>query len=189
MQKVKLCLSIKRGKRDSQESHYHVNIQRVQISHSVYSQYTHRDTHLSCNTTQELLYLLKAWATINLLRSIWLPPPTPSSNVRYDDLQLRDFGLMTSLFCLSLVCATFPPSGQTRNCNWILINSWSFSCLCVTQSILSLPSGSHQPMIARGGYMRSPSWTRCSKVEPPRERKHHSDSDTPDPLMKLERPK
>eukprot|EP00066_Takifugu_rubripes_P019374 XP_011608640.1 PREDICTED: dysbindin domain-containing protein 1 isoform X1 [Takifugu rubripes] len=50
------------------------------------------------------------------------------------------------------------------------------------------PAGSHQPMIARGGYMRSPSWTRCSKVEPPRERKHHSDSDAPDPLMKLERP-
>ncbi|CAF99529.1 unnamed protein product [Tetraodon nigroviridis] len=51
------------------------------------------------------------------------------------------------------------------------------------------PAGSYQPIIARGGYMRSPSWTRCSKVEPPRERKHHSDSDTPDPLMKLERPK
>ncbi|XP_031702019.1 dysbindin domain-containing protein 1 [Anarrhichthys ocellatus] len=50
------------------------------------------------------------------------------------------------------------------------------------------PAGSHQPMLPRGGYMRSPSWTRCSKVEPPRERKHHSDSDT-EPLMKLERPK
>ncbi|XP_037652472.1 dysbindin domain-containing protein 1 [Sebastes umbrosus] len=51
------------------------------------------------------------------------------------------------------------------------------------------PAGSHQPMLPRGGYMRSPSWTRCSKVEPPRERKHHSDSDTAEPLMKLERPK
>ncbi|TKS70081.1 Dysbindin domain-containing protein 1 [Collichthys lucidus] len=51
------------------------------------------------------------------------------------------------------------------------------------------PAGSHQHVLPRGGYMRSPSWTRCSKVEPPRERKHHSDSDTPEPLMKLERPK
>ncbi|XP_047437578.1 dysbindin domain-containing protein 1 [Mugil cephalus] len=51
------------------------------------------------------------------------------------------------------------------------------------------PAGSHQPVLPRGGYMRSPSWTRCSKVEPPRERKHHSDSDTAEPLMKLERPK
>lgn len=50
-------------------------------------------------------------------------------------------------------------------------------------------AGSHQPVLPRGGYMRSPSWTRCSKVEAPRERKHHSDSDTPDSLMKLERPK
>ncbi|KAI4829719.1 hypothetical protein KUCAC02_001393 [Chaenocephalus aceratus] len=48
---------------------------------------------------------------------------------------------------------------------------------------------SHQPVLPRGGYMRSPSWTRCSRVEHPRERKHHSDSDTADPLMKLERPK
>lgn len=51
------------------------------------------------------------------------------------------------------------------------------------------PAGSHQPVLPRGGYMRSPSWTRCSKVEPPRERKHHSDSDTAEPLMKLERSK
>ncbi|XP_032392205.1 dysbindin domain-containing protein 1 isoform X1 [Etheostoma spectabile] len=51
------------------------------------------------------------------------------------------------------------------------------------------PAGSHQPVLPRGGYMRSPSWTRCRKVEPPRERKHHSDSDTAEPLMKLERPK
>uniref|UniRef100_A0A8C7F423 Dysbindin domain-containing protein 1 n=1 Tax=Oncorhynchus kisutch TaxID=8019 RepID=A0A8C7F423_ONCKI len=52
------------------------------------------------------------------------------------------------------------------------------------------PAGHHQPPLPRGGYMRSPSWTRCSKAEPPRERKHHSDSDTTaGPLMKLERPK
>uniref|UniRef100_A0A8C2WG03 Dysbindin domain-containing protein 1 n=1 Tax=Cyclopterus lumpus TaxID=8103 RepID=A0A8C2WG03_CYCLU len=51
------------------------------------------------------------------------------------------------------------------------------------------PAGSHQPLLPRGGYMRSPSWTRCSKAEPQRERKHHSDSDTAEPLMKLERPK
>ncbi|XP_068598121.1 dysbindin domain-containing protein 1 [Brachionichthys hirsutus] len=50
------------------------------------------------------------------------------------------------------------------------------------------PAGSYQPVLPRGGYMRSPSWTRCSKAEPPRERKHHSDSDTPDPVTKLERP-
>ncbi|XP_029978603.1 dysbindin domain-containing protein 1 isoform X2 [Sphaeramia orbicularis] len=48
---------------------------------------------------------------------------------------------------------------------------------------------SHQSVLPKGGYMRSPSWTRCSKVEPPRERKHHSDSDTVEPLMKLERSK
>ncbi|XP_038825565.1 dysbindin domain-containing protein 1-like isoform X1 [Salvelinus namaycush] len=52
------------------------------------------------------------------------------------------------------------------------------------------PAGHHQPPLPRGGYMRSPSWTRCSKSEPRRERKHHSDSDTTaEPLMKLERPK
>lgn len=51
------------------------------------------------------------------------------------------------------------------------------------------PAGPHQPPLAKGGYMRSPSWTRCSKVEPTRERKHHSDSDTTEPFMKLERTK
>ncbi|KAL1007327.1 hypothetical protein UPYG_G00085030 [Umbra pygmaea] len=52
------------------------------------------------------------------------------------------------------------------------------------------PGGHQKPPPPRAGYMRSPSWTRCSKVEPPRERKHHSDSDTTvEPLMKLERPK
>ena len=62
------------------------------------------------------------------------------------------------------------------------------SCFHNTSLCVWFP-GSHQPMLPRGGYMRSPSWTRCSKVEPPRERKHHSDSDTAEPLMKLERPK
>uniref|UniRef100_A0AAQ4R4M5 Dysbindin domain-containing protein 1 n=2 Tax=Gasterosteus aculeatus TaxID=69293 RepID=A0AAQ4R4M5_GASAC len=51
------------------------------------------------------------------------------------------------------------------------------------------PAGSHHPLLPRAGCMRSPSWTRCSKVEPPRERKHHSDSDTAEPLTRLERPK
>ncbi|CAL8351248.1 unnamed protein product [Merluccius merluccius] len=51
------------------------------------------------------------------------------------------------------------------------------------------PAGPHQPILPRGGYMRSPSWTRCSKVDAPRERKHHSDSDTTEPFVKLERPK
>ncbi|XP_075996455.1 dysbindin domain-containing protein 1 [Genypterus blacodes] len=51
------------------------------------------------------------------------------------------------------------------------------------------PAGPHQPAPPRGGYMRSPSWTRCSRAEPPRERKHHSDSDAAEPFMKLERPK
>ncbi|XP_067105371.1 dysbindin domain-containing protein 1 [Osmerus mordax] len=51
------------------------------------------------------------------------------------------------------------------------------------------PAGPNQPSLPRAGYMRSPSWTRCSKVEPHRERKHHSDSDTTEPFMKLERPK
>uniref|UniRef100_A0AAR2KWL1 Dysbindin domain-containing protein 1 n=1 Tax=Pygocentrus nattereri TaxID=42514 RepID=A0AAR2KWL1_PYGNA len=47
----------------------------------------------------------------------------------------------------------------------------------------------HPPPLHRGGYMRSPSWTRCSKGEPTRDRKHHSDSDSADPHRKLERPK
>lgn len=51
------------------------------------------------------------------------------------------------------------------------------------------PAGSHQPVLQKAGYTRSPSWTRCSKSEPHRERKHHSDSDTMEPLMKLERSK
>ncbi|KAM8876431.1 dysbindin domain-containing protein 1 [Synchiropus picturatus] len=51
------------------------------------------------------------------------------------------------------------------------------------------PAGSHHPVLPKGGYMRSPSWTRSSKVEPQRERKHHSDSDAIEPFLKMERPK
>ncbi|KAJ3593665.1 hypothetical protein NHX12_005999 [Muraenolepis orangiensis] len=52
------------------------------------------------------------------------------------------------------------------------------------------PAAPHQPILPRGGYMRSPSWTRCGKADAPRERKHHSDSDTTEPFVKLEhRPK
>ncbi|XP_028295700.1 dysbindin domain-containing protein 1 isoform X2 [Gouania willdenowi] len=51
------------------------------------------------------------------------------------------------------------------------------------------PAGSHPPVLPKGGYMRSPSWTRCSRADPPRERKHHSDSDIAEPMMKLDRPK
>ncbi|KAK7913037.1 hypothetical protein WMY93_013248 [Mugilogobius chulae] len=50
-------------------------------------------------------------------------------------------------------------------------------------------AGSHQSVLQKTGYMRSPSWTRCNKADTHRERKHHSDSDTMDPLMKLERSK
>ncbi|XP_020797356.1 dysbindin domain-containing protein 1 [Boleophthalmus pectinirostris] len=50
-------------------------------------------------------------------------------------------------------------------------------------------AGSQQPGLQKTGYMRSPSWTRSSKAETQRERKHHSDSDTMEPVMKLERSK
>ncbi|XP_023646138.1 dysbindin domain-containing protein 1 [Paramormyrops kingsleyae] len=45
------------------------------------------------------------------------------------------------------------------------------------------------PPLTRGGYTRSPSWTRCSRGEQPRDRKHHSDSENTDPFLKMERPK
>ncbi|KAL2088510.1 hypothetical protein ACEWY4_015409 [Coilia grayii] len=45
------------------------------------------------------------------------------------------------------------------------------------------------PHLHRGGYMRSPSWTRCSKGEPARDKKHHSDSDSTEAYLKMERPK
>ncbi|XP_062861279.1 dysbindin domain-containing protein 1-like [Trichomycterus rosablanca] len=52
------------------------------------------------------------------------------------------------------------------------------------------PASHHNhPPLHRGGYLRSPSWTRCSKVEQSRERKHPSDSDSAESYRKLERPK
>ncbi|XP_045070677.1 dysbindin domain-containing protein 1-like isoform X2 [Coregonus clupeaformis] len=42
------------------------------------------------------------------------------------------------------------------------------------------PAGHHQPPLPRGGYMRSPSWTRCSKAEPPG---RGSTTATPTPLQ------
>ncbi|XP_063045063.1 dysbindin domain-containing protein 1-like [Engraulis encrasicolus] len=53
----------------------------------------------------------------------------------------------------------------------------------------------HPHHLHRSGYMRSPSWTRCSKGEPAaRDKKHHSDSDSTsssstEPYLKMERPK
>ncbi|XP_062406020.1 dysbindin domain-containing protein 1-like [Sardina pilchardus] len=51
------------------------------------------------------------------------------------------------------------------------------------------PASHHHPNFHRGGYMRSPSWTRCSKGEQARDKKHHSDSDSTEPYLKMERPK
>ncbi|KAB5575182.1 hypothetical protein PDJAM_G00225770 [Pangasius djambal] len=48
---------------------------------------------------------------------------------------------------------------------------------------------SYHPHPGRGSYLRSPSWTRCSKPEQSHDRKHHSDSDSTDSYHKLERPK
>lgn len=49
----------------------------------------------------------------------------------------------------------------------------------------------HQPPLPRfphGGYVRSPSWTRgCKGEQQPRDRKHHSDSENTEPLLKIER--
>ncbi|KAK3549080.1 hypothetical protein QTP70_031196 [Hemibagrus guttatus] len=45
----------------------------------------------------------------------------------------------------------------------------------------------HHP--GRGSYLRSPSWTRCTKPEQSHDRKHHSDSDSTESYHKLERPK
>ncbi|XP_060778805.1 dysbindin domain-containing protein 1-like [Neoarius graeffei] len=49
------------------------------------------------------------------------------------------------------------------------------------------PASYHQHP-GRGSYLRSPSWTRCSKPEQSHERKHHSDSDSTESHRKLERP-
>ncbi|XP_018618936.1 dysbindin domain-containing protein 1-like [Scleropages formosus] len=51
------------------------------------------------------------------------------------------------------------------------------------------PAGHRQPPVPRGGYARSPSWTRCSRGEQPRDRKHHSDSENTEPFLKTERAK
>ncbi|XP_030620698.1 dysbindin domain-containing protein 1-like [Chanos chanos] len=51
------------------------------------------------------------------------------------------------------------------------------------------PASHQHHSLHRSGYMRSPSWTRCTKAEQVRERKHHSDSDSVEPLHKLEQPK
>ncbi|XP_063052703.1 dysbindin domain-containing protein 1 [Engraulis encrasicolus] len=48
----------------------------------------------------------------------------------------------------------------------------------------------HPPMVRlpHGGYVRSPSWTRGARAEQqPKDRKHHSDSDNTEPLLKMER--
>lgn len=49
----------------------------------------------------------------------------------------------------------------------------------------------HQPPLPRfphSGYVRSPSWTRgCKGEQQPRDRKHHSDSENTEPLLKIER--
>ncbi|KAK2848390.1 hypothetical protein Q7C36_010072 [Tachysurus vachellii] len=50
------------------------------------------------------------------------------------------------------------------------------------------PAGYHH-YPGRGSYLRSPSWTRCSKPEQSHDRKHHSDSDSTESCHKLERPK
>ncbi|XP_028813178.1 dysbindin domain-containing protein 1 [Denticeps clupeoides] len=43
------------------------------------------------------------------------------------------------------------------------------------------------PRFPHGGYVRSPSWTRGSKGDHVKDRKHHSDSDNTEPLLKMER--
>ncbi|KAL7867848.1 hypothetical protein SRHO_G00092320 [Serrasalmus rhombeus] len=52
-------------------------------------------------------------------------------------------------------------------------------------------SNQQQPPLPRfphGGYVRSPSWTRGGKGEQQsRDRKHHSDSENTEPLLKIER--
>ncbi|KAG9280908.1 dysbindin domain-containing protein 1-like [Astyanax mexicanus] len=53
------------------------------------------------------------------------------------------------------------------------------------------PANHHQPPLPRfphSGYVRSPSWTRGGKGEQQsRDRKHHSDSENTEPLLKIER--
>lgn len=111
------------------------------------------------------------------------------NNAKYKSLKSLKGIFMGEVSVLGCKC-TF------SGCNIKKINT-IFILMFNPQSVLSVLVsvlcfcylGSHQPVLPRSGYMRSPSWTRCSKVELPRERKHHSDSDTADPLMKLERQK
>uniref|UniRef100_A0A673IR40 Dysbindin domain-containing protein 1 n=1 Tax=Sinocyclocheilus rhinocerous TaxID=307959 RepID=A0A673IR40_9TELE len=53
------------------------------------------------------------------------------------------------------------------------------------------PANRQQPPLPRfphSGYVRSPSWTRGGKGEQqPRDRKHHSDSENTEPMLKIER--
>ncbi|XP_026095357.1 dysbindin domain-containing protein 1 isoform X1 [Carassius auratus] len=60
-----------------------------------------------------------------------------------------------------------------------------------TESPAIHPSDRQQPPLPRfphGGYVRSPSWTRGGKAEQQsRDRKHHSDSENTEPMLKIER--
>ncbi|KPP68217.1 dysbindin domain-containing protein 1-like [Scleropages formosus] len=52
-----------------------------------------------------------------------------------------------------------------------------------------LAASHHHPPQPRGGYLRSPSWSRCSRGDAGRERKRQSESDTREPFPRAERPK
>ncbi|XP_065147414.1 dysbindin domain-containing protein 1 isoform X1 [Paramisgurnus dabryanus] len=60
-----------------------------------------------------------------------------------------------------------------------------------TESPAIHPTDRQQPPLPRfphSGYVRSPSWTRGGKGEQqPRDRKHHSDSENTEPVLKIER--
>ncbi|XP_016112389.1 dysbindin domain-containing protein 1 isoform X1 [Sinocyclocheilus grahami] len=60
-----------------------------------------------------------------------------------------------------------------------------------TESPAIHPADRQQPPLPRfphSGYVRSPSWTRGGKGEQqPRDRKHHSDSENTEPMLKIER--
>ncbi|XP_051978750.1 dysbindin domain-containing protein 1-like [Xyrauchen texanus] len=60
-----------------------------------------------------------------------------------------------------------------------------------TESPAIHPADRQQPLLPRfphSGYVRSPSWTRGGKGEQQqRDRKHHSDSENTEPLLKIER--
>ncbi|XP_039512718.1 dysbindin domain-containing protein 1 [Pimephales promelas] len=60
-----------------------------------------------------------------------------------------------------------------------------------TESPAIRPTDRQQPPLPRfphSGYVRSPSWTRGGKGDQqPRDRKHHSDSENTEPMLKIER--